>query len=102
MIQPQYRLGVFGFLGGDALRTSAGAGAGAGDGGGKGGTSGNWGALDIQLALEWVRDNAKQFGGDPNKVMLAGQSVRILSSAWSSVRSPPPSTPNRPAYTAGY
>ena len=88
VIQPQYRLGVFGFLGGDALRTSAGAGAGAGDGGGKGGTSGNWGALDIQLALEWVRDNAKQFGGDPNKVMLAGQSVRILSSAWSSVRVP--------------
>lgn len=86
VIQPQYRLGVFGFLGGDALRTRAGAGAGGEDGGGKGGTSGNWGALDIRLALEWVRDNAKQFGGDPNKVMLAGQSVRILPYVWSSAR----------------
>ena len=36
--------------------------------------SGNAGQLDLVLALEWVRDNIREFGGDPNNVMLFGQS----------------------------
>ena len=37
-------------------------------------TSGNAGLLDLVAALEWVRDNIEQFGGDPGNVMIFGQS----------------------------
>jgi para-nitrobenzyl esterase len=36
--------------------------------------SGNAGMLDLVLALRWVRDNITEFGGDPQRVMLFGQS----------------------------
>jgi len=36
--------------------------------------SGNAGQLDLVLALEWVRDNIEEFGGDPHRVMIFGQS----------------------------
>ena len=36
--------------------------------------SGDVGMLDIVHALRWVRDNIEQFGGDPNTVMIFGQS----------------------------
>jgi para-nitrobenzyl esterase len=36
--------------------------------------SGNAGQLDLVLALEWVRDNIAEFGGDPSRVMVFGQS----------------------------
>ena len=36
--------------------------------------SGNAGMWDLVLALEWVRDNAVAFGGDPSRVMVFGQS----------------------------
>ncbi len=36
--------------------------------------SGDVGMLDIVAALEWVRDNIEQFGGDPRQVMIFGQS----------------------------
>ena len=36
--------------------------------------SGNVGMLDIVAALQWVRDNVAQFGGDPGKVTIFGQS----------------------------
>ncbi len=36
--------------------------------------SANVGMLDIVAALEWIRDNIKQFGGDPNNVTIFGES----------------------------
>ncbi len=36
--------------------------------------SSNVGMLDIIAALEWVRDNIANFGGDPGKVTIFGQS----------------------------
>eukprot|EP01065_Artemidia_motanka_P034576 TRINITY_DN4213_c0_g1_i1.p1 TRINITY_DN4213_c0_g1~~TRINITY_DN4213_c0_g1_i1.p1 ORF type:complete len:529 (+),score=141.09 TRINITY_DN4213_c0_g1_i1:91-1677(+) len=55
-----YRLNAFGFLG---LKEQVAAGA------------VNWGLLDQQAALRFVRDNAASFGGDPSKVMIFGQSA---------------------------
>ncbi|WP_116124717.1 carboxylesterase/lipase family protein [Lewinella sp. IMCC34183] len=37
-------------------------------------TSANNSIVDMQLALEWVRDNIENFGGDPDNVMIFGQS----------------------------
>lgn len=37
-------------------------------------SSGNAGMLDIVAALEWVRDNIGNFGGDPGNVLIFGQS----------------------------
>ena len=36
--------------------------------------SGNVGMLDLVMALRWVRDNIAEFGGDPDRVLLFGQS----------------------------
>lgn len=36
--------------------------------------SGNVGMLDIVAALRWIRDNIGRFGGDPERVMIFGQS----------------------------
>ncbi len=59
-----YRLGVFGFLAADELREES-----------EHRTTGNYGLLDQIKALEWVRDNIKQFGGDPDNVTLIGESA---------------------------
>jgi len=36
--------------------------------------AGNVGMLDLVLALQWVRDNIAEFGGDPQRVLIFGQS----------------------------
>jgi para-nitrobenzyl esterase len=46
----------------------------AGVGGEKYAASGIVGMLDIVAALEWIRDNISNFGGDPNNVTIIGQS----------------------------
>ena len=46
----------------------------AGVGGKEFAASGNVGMLDIVAALEWVRSNISNFGGDPDNVTIIGQS----------------------------
>lgn len=46
----------------------------SGVGGEKYSQSGNVGMLDIIAALEWVHNNIKNFGGDPENVTIMGQS----------------------------
>lgn len=36
--------------------------------------SGMAGQLDLALALRWIHENIKEFGGDPSRVMIFGQS----------------------------
>src|SRR5690606_36559822 len=55
-----HRLGVLGFLHLEEIAGEEYAG------------SGNAGMLDIVAALEWIRDNIANFGGDPSKVMVFG------------------------------
>jgi para-nitrobenzyl esterase len=43
-------------------------------GGGKYAASGNVGMLDIVTAMEWIRDNIENFGGDPGNITIMGQS----------------------------
>jgi para-nitrobenzyl esterase len=62
----QYRLGVFGWLRHPEL---------AGPDASRDDRSGNYGTLDLVRALEWVRDNAPAFGGDPGRVTVFGESA---------------------------
>jgi para-nitrobenzyl esterase len=59
-----YRLGVFGFLTHLELTKESSHQA-----------SGNYGLLDAVAALEWVKKNIAAFGGDPQRVTIAGQSA---------------------------
>jgi para-nitrobenzyl esterase len=59
-----YRLGGFGFMSHPQLTAESGRNA-----------SGNYGFLDQVAALQWIQRNIAKFGGDPQRVIVAGQSA---------------------------
>ncbi|KAL7626531.1 hypothetical protein AAE478_003303 [Parahypoxylon ruwenzoriense] len=58
VVSVNYRLGPLGFLALSDL-----------------GLTGNYGLMDQLLALRWVQENVRGFGGDPRKVLLFGESA---------------------------
>jgi para-nitrobenzyl esterase len=63
LVTINYRLGVFGFLATADLAKEA------------NGAAGNYGLLDMVSALQWVKANIKNFGGDPANVTIFGESA---------------------------
>ena len=64
VVSINYRLGAMGFLAHPALTAES-----------ERRVSGNYGLLDQIAALEWVRDNIANFGGDPDQVTVFGESA---------------------------
>ena len=64
----EYRAGALGFLAhGDLAKENP------------EGHSGNYGLLDQIFALQWIQRNIKNFGGDPSKVTIFGESAGAMS-----------------------
>lgn len=61
-----YRLGPMGYLCLPELEAEA-------------GHTGNYGMYDQIAALKWVRDNIKEFGGNPENITIMGQSAGAMS-----------------------
>ncbi len=68
LVTINYRLGVIGFLAHPELTRESDRNA-----------SGNYGLMDAIAALQWVQRNIAQFGGDPAKVTLFGQSAGSMA-----------------------
>jgi len=61
VITVAYRQGAFGFLSHPELEGE--------------GAVANFGLSDLVAALQWIKDNVEQFGGDPDRVTLFGESA---------------------------
>lgn len=68
LVTINYRLGVLGFLSHPLLSKED-----------ADGISGNYGTWDQVAALKWVHKNIAQFGGDPDNIMIFGQSAGAAS-----------------------
>lgn len=67
-ITVNYRLNIFGFFSHPELSKESEYGA-----------SGNYGLIDQAFALKWVKDNITAFGGNANKITIAGESAGSIS-----------------------
>ncbi len=67
LVSIAYRVGPFGFLAHPELSAESGAG------------SGCYGIQDQIAALQWVKDNIANFGGDPSRVTIFGESAGGIS-----------------------
>ncbi|KAI8975912.1 carotenoid ester lipase precursor [Trametes punicea] len=65
-VNMNYRLSVFGFLGGKEIKEAG---------------VGNLGLQDQRVALRWIKNHISAFGGDPDKVTLWGDSAGAISIA---------------------
>ncbi|HTV07634.1 MAG TPA: carboxylesterase family protein [Candidatus Aquilonibacter sp.] len=63
VVSINYRLGIFGYYASAELSAES-----------PQHVSGNYGQLDQLAALRWVHNNIARFGGDPDRVTVAGQS----------------------------
>ncbi|XP_037576830.1 acetylcholinesterase-1 [Dermacentor silvarum] len=61
---PNYRVASFGFLNS-----------------GTGHVPGNMGLHDLLLALRWLQDNIESFGGDTERILVAGQSAGAIAAS---------------------
>ena len=68
LVTINYRLGAFGFFAHPGLKQED-----------PDGCCGNYGIYDQIAALQWVRDNIANFGGDPDKITIFGQSAGAMS-----------------------
>jgi para-nitrobenzyl esterase len=64
LVTLNYRLGILGFLAHPALSAEN-----------EQKISGNYGILDQMAALDWIRENIAQFGGNPDNITIFGQSA---------------------------
>lgn len=67
-VSVEYRLGVLGFMAHPELSKES-----------QDGISGNYGIQDQILALKWVKNNIKNFGGDPDNITISGESAGGIS-----------------------
>jgi para-nitrobenzyl esterase len=70
LVTVNYRLGAMGFFSHPELTAES-----------PHHSSGNYGSLDQLAALNWVKKNITQFGGDPDNVTLFGESAGAIDSA---------------------
>ena len=69
VVSVNYRLGIFGFLNLEQLKSGTDAQQ----------DSGNFALLDIIKALQFVQRDIEQFGGDPRNITLMGQSAGAIN-----------------------
>ncbi len=68
LVTINYRLGPLGYMAHPALSADS-----------PQNISGNYGLMDQIAALEWVRDNIQAYGGDPENVLIFGESAGAQS-----------------------
>jgi para-nitrobenzyl esterase len=71
LVTVNHRLGAFGLFTNAALTAES-----------PNNASGNYGMMDIVAALQWVKQNIAEFGGDPSNVTIFGQGGGAQKAIW--------------------